>query len=496
TISGGYLKKWDPWTGEMTLNRSIAPVSSGTYYRNGHALSVQNVAGQRYLINWTTFGTTGNFANRVISNITWPWTSLPDTTDYNVGISASVSKSYVGGMPDKTRIRAASIKTGQELWDITIDEWQYSGSCDYADHGKIAVLTENGYFIAFNLNTGSLAWKSDWFDYPWDEPGYGGYNVLSAYGLLFRNAYTGIYAFNWDDGTLAWKYTMPAAAPYETPYVDPDGLTVYSTNIGGAIADGKYYIYNTEHSATVPITRGWQIHCIDIATGEGLWKVAIPGAASKHTTNFGPIADGYLVLGGSDGYMYVFGKGESETTITAPQTEIPLGQSVMLTGTVLDQSPAQSGTPCVSKDSMALQMEHIHKQLPIAGIWQNETITGVPVSLDTVDPNGNFIHIGDVTTDGYSGTFGFMFTPEVPGTYTIMATFIGDESYGSSFAQTYVGVVEAPEPAPEYGTPEWPAYPEPEEEADYTPMFLGIIVAVAVAIVIGIVNLWALRRRQ
>jgi hypothetical protein len=57
-------------------------------------------------------------------------------------------------------------------------------------------------------------------------------------------------------------------------------------------------------------------------------------------------------------------------------------------------------------------------------------------------------------------------------------------------------VVEAPEPPPEYGSPEWPAYPEPEKAADYTPMFLGLIVAVAIAIVIGLVNLWALRKRQ
>ncbi len=495
-IAGGRLYKWDPWTGAITVN---VTAMDGTYYRNGYVLSVQDLgpaaAPDRYrLINWTTQGGSGNFAGRVEGNITWPWSSLPGTTDYNAGVAVSISKSYVGGAPNKTRIRAASLTTGTELWDIAIDEWVFSTNTCYADHGKIAILTENGYYIAFNLNTGSLAWKSEEFDYPWDYPGYGGYNALSAYGLLYRNAYTGIYAFNWDDGTIAWKYTPPAAAPYETPYVDPDGLTTYSTNVGGAIADGKYYIYNTEHSATVPITRGWQLHCIDATTGEGLWKVGIAGASSKHTTNLGPIADGYLTMAGSDGFMYVFGKGKSATTVSAPQTEIPLGQGVMLTGTVLDMSPAQPGTPCVSKESMALQMEHIHKQLPIAGIWGNETMTGVPVSLDTVDPNGNFIHIGDVTTDGYSGTFGYMFTPEVPGTYTIMATFVGDESYGSSFAQTYLGVGEAPEPLPEYGTPEWPAYPEAEKPADYTPMFLATIAAIVVVAILVIYDIF--RKRQ
>jgi hypothetical protein len=42
-----------------------------------------------------------------------------------------------------------------------------------------------------------------------------------------------------------------------------------------------------------------------------------------------------------------------------------------------------------------------------------------------------------------SGTFGYIWEPEVPGKYTITATFMGDDSYGSSWAETYVGVTEA-----------------------------------------------------
>ena len=86
---------------------------------------------------------------------------------------------------------------------------------------------------------------------------------------------------------------------------------------------------------------------------------------------------------------------------------MPKGNGIMIKGTVLDMSPAQPGTPCVSKESMSLQMEHIHKQLPIDGIWHNETITGVPVRLTAMDPNGTSIEIGTVTTNGYYGTFGY-----------------------------------------------------------------------------------------
>ena len=68
---------------------------------------------------------------------------------------------------------------------------------------------------------------------------------------------------------------------------------------------------------------------------------------------------------------------------------------------------------------------------------------GVEVSLDTVDPNGNFVHIGTVTSDS-SGLFSSTWAPEVPGKYTVIATFAGSESYWASYAETAVSVVEAP----------------------------------------------------
>jgi hypothetical protein len=91
---------------------------------------------------------------------------------------------------------------------------------------------------------------------------------------------------------------------------------------------------------------------------------------------------------------------------------------------------------------MAAQMEHIHIGAPIGGIHGNVSIAGVPVSLDVLDPNGNYYNIGVVTSDGYSGTYNYAWAPKVAGEYTITATFMGDESYGSSFATTYLTVAE------------------------------------------------------
>jgi hypothetical protein len=112
---------------------------------------------------------------------------------------------------------------------------------------------------------------------------------------------------------------------------------------------------------------------------------------------------------------------------------------------------------------------------------------GVPVSLDTIDPNGNYYHIGDVTSD-INGKYGIKFTPEVPGTYKIIATFAGSRSYGGSSATTYLSIDEAPTitaaPTPEAAT----------SVADQLilPATIGIIIAIAVATVVIVL---ALRKR-
>jgi len=106
--------------------------------------------------------------------------------------------------------------------------------------------------------------------------------------------------------------------------------------------------------------------------------------------------------------------------------------------------------------------------------------------LDVCDPNGNFQHIDDVVTDGYSGTFGYTWTPEIAGQYTVTATFMGDDSYGSSSATTYVSVVE---PAEVTVTPT----AAPEAPIDYTLSIIGTGIAMIIAV--AIVGVLILRKR-
>ena len=87
-------------------------------------------------------------------------------------------------------------------------------------------------------------------------------------------------------------------------------------------------------------------------------------------------------------------------------------------------------------------MEYVYMQKPMPA-----NATGVEVSLDTLDPNGNFVHIGTVTSD-ISGIYSHMFTPEVPGKYTIIASFEGSGAYYGSSAETAINVDAAAEPTP------------------------------------------------
>jgi hypothetical protein len=125
-------------------------------------------------------------------------------------------------------------------------------------------------------------------------------------------------------------------------------------------------------------------------------------------------------------------------------------------------------------------MEYLHTQtaMPTTG-------TGVPVSIDAVDPNGNYVHIADVTSD-VSGTFSYVWTPDLAGKYTVTATFMGDDSYGSSWAETAVGVVQAPA-----ATAAPTATPVQQSPTD---MYLaGSTIAIIIAI--AIVGLLLLRKR-
>jgi outer membrane protein assembly factor BamB len=341
----------------------------------------------------------------------------------------------------------------------------------------------------YSLETGELLWG------PSEPEAAGNYYAMSDVvyqGKLFSYGYGGqLVAYNITTGEVLWTYTAKQEG-FESPYGN------YPLFLD-CIADGKIYMFSGEHSPSQPLWRGSQIRCIDTKTGEELWKIHHWEGAEAPGLNVNEkgavIADGFLVgLNLYDNRIYCYGKGPSATTVTAEPAIVAKGSSVLIKGTVADESAGakklveegkSSIVPAIADEDMTEWMEYLYmqQQMPMDA-------TGVKVTLDAVDPNGNFINIGTATSD-MSGFYSYKWTPEHEGKYTIIATFEGSKAYYSSYAETAIGVDPAPAPS-------GPIEPEPTEpaEAPFITIEVAIIAAVVVVAIIGIVAYWQLRKRK
>jgi len=496
-------KMYDAFTGELVLSfenamQGGAPVFS----ENGELIVYYIDSVNNWLLKWNQ--TQAFEANGLITysgsgvgflRPSQPWSFFPNiegTYDWNTGIQWNVTIPDVPEYPDLeyggflhqiiesiqgdvlfSKLESFSesylemgfdANTGQRLWIHDTEKWTWSrafGEGYYADFYSPS-MTWTGY----DVTTGAKLWETDPQGYPWGL--YQGAATLIADGKLLAPAYDGyVHAYDITTGERVWKHYSEDTT--ETPY------GTYPFYYGPMMAQGVIFAGTGEHSPSQPLIRGNKLHAIDAETGEGIWSVA-----GLH--NLAAIADGYLLTAnGYDNKIYCFGKGPSETTVTAPDVAVTLGDSIMIKGTVTDQSTGAMGTPAISDEDMTEWMEYIYMQK-----LKPADAKGVEVSIDVIDSNGNYRNIGTATSD-MSGTFGYMWTPDIPGQYTVMATFAGSESYGSSYAQTYLGVVDAPD-----ATPPPEATPAPMTDT----YVLGMGAAGLVAIIaIGLVLIMMMRKK-
>jgi hypothetical protein len=339
----------------------------------------------------------------------------------------------------------------------------------------------------YDLKTGEMLWESK------TEPQNNYYTMISNIyeGKLLTAGYGGvILAYNITTGDIIWNFTAKNVG-FESPYGN------YPINMF-AIADGKIYTLTGEHSITQPMWRGPNLRCINATDGTEIFEMLMMSAnGGAHLTGqYMQMADGHIIgLNFYDNEIYCLGKGDSAMTLSGPQLVPTLGTSVVLTGTVTDQTPtgrrntndmfdfSLKGTPAISDEDMGAWMEYMFMDQ-----GKPENAKGVPVTLSTLDSNGNFYEIGTTTSD-INGNFGLTFTPEVPGDYQIFATFAGSKAYGASSASTYISIAETPQaspsptPAPPYGL---------TADEYLLPATIGIIVAV---VVVGLVIILMLRKR-
>jgi hypothetical protein len=340
---------------------------------------------------------------------------------------------------------------------------------------------ETGQRLGYSLTTGELLWGP-----LGDQPGFQYYSSregFPAYGNLYVTGYGGIvYCFSMLNGTLLWTYGNGGVGN-STNSGDEAPWGHYPTH-AAAVADGVLYTSSGEHSPNTPLYKGYRVRAIDAFTGKELWTL-LGWSASGLGTSVAPvaIADGYMVYDNAyDGQLYTVGKGPSATTVTAPNTATTLGSSIVITGTVTDQSPGSKakGTPAIADASMSAWMEYMFMQKP-----RPFNATGVEVVLSVLDANNNFREIGKTTSDS-DGFYSFHWTPDIAGKYNVYASFAGSEAYWPSHAEGAFAVDPAPAETP-----------PPEKEVSNTDTYIlyGVIAIIIAVIAVGAVLLLVLRRR-
>ena len=142
-----------------------------------------------------------------------------------------------------------------------------------------------------------------------------------------------------------------------------------------------------------------------------------------------------------------------------------------------------NGVPVSSDVSMKDWMGYVYQQKPLPSDF-----TGVDVTVDVIDSNGNFRNIGTAQTD-QSGMYTLTWKPDIPGSYKVIATFHGTNGYWPSYSETsFVVDQAAANPTPVATTPSNLA-----TTSDLMAYIVGATIAIIIAI--AIVGLLLLRKK-
>jgi outer membrane protein assembly factor BamB len=434
------------------------------------ALGTQNPSMQYILPGDVIFGTTPSLAPGVLSlrgtvNPYQVWTlSLADS---NKG-SLIWKKSYTPPSGNMT-VNLGPLDPVNRVWTTTTaEDMQYQG---------------------YSLADGSLMWSTHMVVRPgqfWSSGNGAGQRCVTAYGNIYTQGFGGeINCINTATGAVTWKFNNTNSG-VDTSW----GLIPIFIQ---AIADGKVYAFNNEHSPNSPLYKGYSVYCINATTGEQIYKMlGWSGQSGGPGTNTALLADGTLAYYNYyDNQIYAIAKGPSQTTVTASPKVSTFGEKVLVEGTVTDISAGTkqneqaarfpAGVPAVSDASQSAWMEYVYMKQE-----KPANATGVPIVISVMDPNGNYYTVGTAISDA-GGAFKLAFDPQVPGEYTIYANFAGSGSYFGSHSETGVFIEQAHPTATPAPTPV-------QSMADQflIPGIIGIIIAI---VVVGLVIILVLRKR-
>ncbi len=363
-------------------------------------------------------------------------------------------------------------------------------SQDFIDGLFINANVINYAVTAYSTQTGAKVWSNTFTGLNgaapdvYDQFGIKNYNALGA--IVWIGLGGDIWCQNVTNGNIIWytnTTTLLGSSGLETPYnVWP--LWVFSSS---CVSNGIAYL-TVGHEYDPPLFRGAQIIGVNMTDGSNVWNELDTSVTSTS------IAYGKLVsLNAYDNQLYCFGKGPSATTVTAPNVGVSTSTPVTIKGSVMDVSQGATqqqtasnfpnGLPCVSDASESNFMESVYQQQVMPN-----NITGVPVTLSVIDSNNNLRQIGTTISDVH-GNYGYTWTPDIAGNYTIIATFAGSNAYYGSSASTEMFAGVPPTAAPTTTSSQ-------SNVATTSDLMTYIVVAViAIIIAIAIVGVLMLRKK-
>jgi outer membrane protein assembly factor BamB len=329
---------------------------------------------------------------------------------------------------------------GTQIFNVTIPGYLsspgVSASAVYGE-GMVFVRTTYRYNYAVNATTGEIVWTVESRYNPGTPEQYTAVTQVCAmlyqYGRVYFNDFYGITCVNAFNGSELWH-----------TWLSRENL-----------AQGLSYSYGKIYT----VNEAGVLYVLDALTGKKLSYYEFPGGGAQLHSMPVPY-NGSLYVGSLDWNLYCFEEYEAPKpvstgiTLSLSTNSIEIGKSVVVTG----------------------------KVSPVQGPVQ------VTVTFDK--PDSTYLDM-PVTTDG-NGAFTVIYKPDIAGDWRVVAWWNGDASHTSAYSESLSLTVSEPEPPPV------PAVKTDIDQAiaNLTPLLLGITVAVAVAIIIGVVNLVIMVRKM
>jgi len=372
--------------------------------------------------------------------------------------------------------------TGARLWtnnntvlDIAVGLGQGGGS-----NGPLIMMDgATNEMVAYSVKTGQEIWRASTGEEPWSKAP--DMTYIFANGNFYYGSYDGhVYAVNAQTGTKVWTSDKTEATDEVVYGVQPFN----GASVG---ANGILYFSTYSTYANNPRPRFMELWAINETTGHFLWK--LPMGINPEAIAYG------IIVGrtGQDGMEYAIGKGPTATTVSAQQQ---IDGSMLIQGTVMDKSPGRQSqyggaslvvpNPAVSDASMSEWMDYLYGQNATLINNPPTDITGVPVQLTAVKSDGTNIELGTVTSNSV-GLFSYSWKAPAKDNYTLYANFAGSGAYYSSYAATASTVGSAPETTNNQSATAAP---------DNSMLLYGILVAVVIAILIGLAALIGVFRKH